>query len=64
MITSEAKIQQRTKIGEVLFDSRANCCITPFKEDYDNSEDFVKCNKSQVEGLNKGLRIEGKGTVC
>ena len=33
MIATESKIQERTKIGEVLFDSGANCCITPFKED-------------------------------
>ena len=64
MITTEPKIQERTKIGEVLFDSGANCCITPFKEDYENSGDFERCRESQVEGLNKGLHIEGKGTVC
>ena len=48
------------KKGEVLFDSGANCCITFDRTDFTT---FEPGGPAQVDGLGKGLRIEGTGTI-
>ncbi len=53
---------QDTSTPHVLIDSGANCCIT------NNRDDFIRTmttygTPALVEGLGKGLKIVGKGTV-
>ena len=47
----------------VLFDSGANCCVTNRKEDFVGQ--FNDSSKGQqVDGIGKGLKIEGQGKVA
>ena len=47
----------------VLFNSGANCCITNHKADF--AGDFTNEVSTQVvDGIGKGLKIEGAGTVA
>ncbi len=49
--------------NDVLFDSGANCCVSNQKEDFVG--EFHPLNGNQlVDGLGKGLKIEGKGNVA
>ena len=49
--------------GTVLFDSGANCCITNRKADF--SSDFKwQVATRVIDGIGKGLKIEGHGTVA
>jgi hypothetical protein len=46
----------------VLFDSGANCCITPCKDDFVGH--YTKLTDGPiVDGIGKGLKITGQGTV-
>ena len=47
----------------VLFDSGANCCITNRRSDF--ASDFSTAGSDRVvDGIGKGLKIEGSGTVA
>ena len=48
---------------KVLFDTGANCCITPDRDDFVG--EYIKCrNGAAVDGIGKGLHVEGRGTVA
>ena len=50
------------RVEGVLFDSGANYCVTNQFKDF--ASDFKHADKDQiVDGIGKGLRIEGSGTV-
>ena len=51
-----------TKLGEGLFDSGANCCITNCKRDFGDTLEPVGGNQV-IDGIGKGLKIAGKGKV-
>ena len=53
----------QTNTDTVLFDSGANCCVTNAKSDF--TEDFsTEVTNRVVDGIGKGLKIEGSGTVA
>ena len=54
------EIEELMRKGEVLFDSGANCYITFDKTDFST---FVPGGGNQIDGIGKGLRIEGRGTI-
>ncbi len=49
--------------NDVLFDSGANCCVSNRKEDF-VGEFYPLSGNHLVDGLGKGLKIEGKGNVA
>jgi hypothetical protein len=54
------EIETRSRKGEVLFDSGANCCISFDKSDFTA---IHPPGSDQVDGIGKGLKIEGRGQV-
>ena len=48
---------------QVLFDSGANCCVTNRRDDFVGAYHRSK-HRSMVDGIGKGLQIEGKGKVA
>ena len=52
-----------SKHDQVLFDTGANCCITPNKDDFVGEFTETKDGKS-VDGIGKGLQIHGQGHVA
>ena len=47
----------------VLFDSGANCCISPYKEDFVG--EYIDCSKEHsVNGIGKMLNVVGRGHVA
>ncbi len=49
--------------NDVLFDSGANCCVSNRKEDF-VGEFYPLSGNHLVDGIGKGLKIEGKGNVA
>ena len=49
--------------GEVLFDTGANCCITPNRGDFVGTYTKTNSNAS-VDGIGKGLHVAGFGHVA
>jgi hypothetical protein len=47
----------------VLFDSGANCCITPSRSDFVGKYQTIN-DGPEVEGIGQGLQIQGTGTVA
>ena len=50
-------------LDKVLFDSGANCCITNNKEDFIGDIETYAPNNNIIDGIGKGLKVEGVGTV-
>ena len=60
--TTTRRSQQDDSKQDVLFDSGANCCITPHKGDFKGHLEAVQDN-TIIDGIGKGLHIKGKGHV-
>ena len=50
-------------LDKVLFDSGANCCITNNSEDFIGEIETYVPNNNIIDGIGKGLKVEGVGTV-
>ena len=59
---NEREENKQHEVGNVLFDSGANCCITNRKEDFCGHFETTRTNQV-IDGIGKGLQIAGKGTV-